>query len=64
MPPNYNELPIPELKDNKNNNKNQMSKNNIKKMLTNEENINSEDNKTDDVNQNIEEVILKKIKKN
>ena len=60
MPPDYNELPIPQSEKDKNQNE----KSNIKKLITKNENDNNQDDKIDNINQNIEETILKKIKKN
>ena len=57
MPPHYNELPIPEI----NNNNEDLSENKIKSMLTKSEGL---DNNSQEVNQNLEETLIKKIQKN
>ena len=57
MPPNYNELPIPEI----NNNNEDLSENKIKSMLIKSEDL---DNNTQAVSQNLEETLIKKIQKN
>ena len=59
LPPDYNELPIPnssEIEDNEENNK-------IKKLIINDENKNEKKN-TPIKNQNFEQTILEKIKNN
>ena len=60
MPPNYNELPMPKTNENQIDSK----KNIIKTLITNQEDgsVGSADNKG--TSKNIEESILKKIKKN
>ena len=57
MPPNYNELPIPEI----NNTNEDLSENKIKSMLIKSEDL---DNNTQAVSQNLEETLIKKIQKN
>ena len=60
MPPNYNELPVPDgdkiLLENKNNS--------IKDLVVNGENENLNSEKTLNINKNLEESLLEKIKKN
>ena len=58
MPPDYDELPVPQLKENEN----KKNDNNVKKLITNSEIIIDETTQTDDLNDNLEETILKKIK--
>ena len=58
MPPDYDELPVPQLKENQN----KKNDNNVKKLITNSEIIIDETTQTDDLNDNLEETILKKIK--
>jgi len=55
MPPDYNELPIP------NKTEDAEKKNDIKKLVTNSDNIKENSEKVDD---NFEKSILKKIKNN
>ena len=60
MPPDFNELPIPEL----NQNKKQVNKGNIKELITKKENKINKVDGADSRNLNIEKKILEKIKKN
>ena len=57
MPPNYNELPVPNSKVQKNN-----SDSNIKDLIKKGENQNKKN--TEGTNQNFEDTLLKKIKRN
>ncbi len=59
MPPNFNDLPVP----NQNEEISQMNQNKIKDLVTKNETENSEVNTSDENNTNIEQSILKKIKK-
>ena len=58
MPPDYNDLPVPD----ENNETAEVNKNKIKDLVTNKDNENIEMNNAEDVNLNIEQSILKKIK--
>ena len=58
MPPNFNDLPVP----NQNEEISQMNQNKIKDLVTKNENENGEKNNVEDGNLNIEQSILKKIK--
>ena len=58
MPPEYNELPVPELKNSENEIEDSES---IKKLLTNSENTNSTDLDSNKKNKNFENSILDKI---
>jgi hypothetical protein len=58
MPPDYNDLPVP----GQNQETLEANKNKIKDLVTTNENENDEINNTEDVNLNIEQLILKKIK--
>ena len=58
MPPEYNELPVPELKNSENEVEDSES---IKKLLTNSENTNSTDLDSNKKNKNFENSILDKI---
>lgn len=57
MPPDYNELPIPEMKDISED----LNENKIKSMLSKSENL---ENNTQAGSQNLEESLIKKIQKN
>ena len=59
MPPNFNDLPVP----NQNEEISQVNQNKIKDLVTKNETENSEVNTSDENNTNIEQSILKKIKK-
>ena len=59
MPPDYNDLPVPKSQTNKEENSS-----NIENLITNNEDGNIKDNNSEDLGQNIEETLLKKIKKN
>ena len=58
MPPEYNELPVPELKNSENEIEDSES---IKKLLTNSENTNSTDLDSNKKNKNFENSIIDKI---
>jgi hypothetical protein len=58
MPPDYNDLPVP----NENKETAETNENKIKDLVTKNENENSEMNNTEEGNLNIEQSILKKIK--
>ena len=58
MPPDYNDLPVPD----QNKEKAEANKNKIKDLVTKNENENGEKNNVEDGNLNIEQSILKKIK--
>ena len=58
MPPEYNELPVPELKNSENEIEDSES---IKKLLTNSENTNSTDLNSNKKNKNFKNSILDKI---
>ena len=60
MPPDYNELPIPNTGSNQKEN----PKNSIKDLVTNEENIGNNSNSKSSERISIEESILEKIKNN
>ena len=60
MPPNYNELPVPEAGKTKLETEN----NSIKDLVTNNENENSTSEKISKINKNLEESLLEKIKEN
>ena len=59
MPPDYNDLPVPESQNNKEENSP-----NIENLITSNEDGNIKENNSEDLGQNIEETLLKKIKKN
>ena len=59
MPPDYNDLPVPKSKNDKEENSS-----NIENLITSNENGNIKKNNSEDLGQNIEETLLKKIKKN
>ena len=59
MPPDYNDLPVPKSQ----NNVEEVS-NNIESLIINEQKGDIEQNISEDVGQNLEETLLKKIKKN
>ena len=59
MPPDYNDLPIPNSQNN-----NDENSSNIESLITSNEDANVKENNSDDLGQNIEETLLKKIKKN
>jgi hypothetical protein len=58
IPPEFNELPLPKTSTTEKDLDNDV----VKKLITNEENINSDDNKN--INENLEESLLEKIKRN
>ena len=60
MPPNYNELPIP--KEDKN--KNSSQEKNIKNLITDKNAVDTNIDSMKETNQNFEEFLIKKIKKN
>ena len=59
MPPNYDSLPIPQSLETKNNKVDKK----IEELIINKDNDVDKDNKIDDLNQNLEDTLLKKIKK-
>ena len=58
MPPDYNDLPVPD----QNNETAEINENKIKDLVTKNKNENAEMNNAEDGNSNIEQSILKKIK--
>ena len=58
MPPDYNDLPVPD----KNKETAETNENKIKDLITKKENENGENNNSEDGNLDIEQSILKKIK--
>ena len=58
MPPDYNDLPVPD----QNNEMAETNENKIKDLVTKNENKNGGNNNSEDVNLDIEQLILKKIK--
>ena len=59
MPPDYNDLPVPNTQNNVDENSN-----NIESLITNNEKGDAIYNNSDGKDQNLEETLLKKIKKN
>jgi len=59
MPPDYNDLPVPNTQNNVEENSN-----NIESLITNNEKGDAKYNNSDGKDQNLEETLLKKIKKN
>ena len=59
MPPDYNDLPVPKSKNDKEENSS-----NIENLITSNEDGSIKENNSEDLGQNIEETLLKKIKKN
>ena len=59
MPPDYNDLPVTNSQNNKEDNSS-----NIENLITSNEDGNIKENNSEDLGQNIEETLLKKIKKN
>ena len=59
MPPDYNDLPVPKSQTNKEENSS-----NIENLITSNEDGSIKENNSEDLGQNIEETLLKKIKKN
>ena len=59
MPPDFNDLPVPKSQTNKEENSS-----NIENLITSNEDGKIKDNNSEDLGQNIEETLLKKIKKN
>tara|TARA_B100000676_G_scaffold310168_1_gene375872 strand:- start:1593 stop:1910 length:318 start_codon:yes stop_codon:yes gene_type:complete len=59
MPPDYNDLPVPNTQNNVDENSN-----NIESLITNNEKGDAKYNNSDGKDQNLEETLLKKIKKN
>ena len=59
MPPDYNDLPVPNSQNNKEENSS-----NIENLITSNEDGSIKENNSEDLGQNIEETLLKKIKKN
>ena len=60
MPPNYNELPLPTEQ----NSKNDLEENNIENLFKNNNNENNSSDGSKNENENFEESLLEKIKKN
>ena len=60
MPPDYNELPIPNIESNQANNE----ENSLKSLVTNEENIVDHSNVKNSESKGIEDSLLEKIKNN
>ena len=60
MPPNFNELPTPKVDETIKN----IEKNEVKKLLSNNENLESSSNSLKTINKTLEESILEKIKNN
>ena len=58
MPPDYNDLPVPD----QNKETAESNENKIKDLMTKNENENGENNNSEDINLDIEQSILKKIK--
>ena len=58
MPPDYNDLPVPNSQNNKEDNSS-----NIENLITSNEDGNIKENNSEDLGQNIEETLLKKLKK-
>ena len=59
MPPDFNDLPVPKSQTNKEENSS-----NIENLITSNEDGSIKENNSEDLGQNIEETLLKKIKKN
>jgi len=59
MPPDYNDLPVPNSQNNVDENSN-----NIESLINNNEKGDTKYNNSDGKGQNLEETLLKKIKKN
>ena len=59
MPPDYNDLPVPKSQNN-----NEENSSNIENLITSNEDGNIKENNSEDLGKNIEETLLKKIKKN
>jgi len=59
MPPDYNDLPVPNTQNNVEENSN-----NIESLITNNEKGDAKYNNSDGKDQNLDETLLKKIKKN
>jgi len=59
MPPDYNDLPVPNTQNNVDENSN-----NIESLITNNEKGDAKYNNSDGKDQNLDETLLKKIKKN
>ena len=60
MPPNFNELPTPKVDETIKN----IEKNEVKKLLSNNENLEPSSNSLKTINKTLEESILEKIKNN
>ena len=60
MPPNFNELPIPKVGQNKDD----INENHVKKLLTNKKKEDLNSNNSKKINKNFEDTILEKIKNN
>ena len=59
MPPDYNDLPVPNIQNNSEENSN-----NIESLITNNEKGDKKDNNSKGSDQNLEKTLLNKIKKN
>ena len=59
MPPDYNDLPVPNIQNNSEENSN-----NIESLITNNEKGDKKDNNPEGSGQNLEKTLLNKIKKN
>ena len=59
MPPDYNDLPVPNIQNNSEENSN-----NIESLITNNEKGDKKDNNSEGSGQNLEKTLLNKIKKN
>ena len=60
MPPDFDELPIPKKKEDQN----EINDENIKNLVLDQENVNKNDNLIIDQNEDFENSLLEKIKKN
>ena len=58
MPPDYNDLPVPDSKDTKNNNES----NQVKELITKSNNTNSNSNKSNNSKSSFEKLLIEKIK--
>ena len=58
MPPDYNDLPVPDSEDTKNNDES----NQVKELITNSNNSNSNSNKSNNSKSSFEKLLIEKIK--
>ena len=58
MPPDYNDLPVPDSEDNKNNDES----NQVKELITKSNNTNSNSNKSNNSKSSFEKLLIEKIK--